>query len=193
MDEDTELARRFPLLFAVDRWVWIPADMRFSTALPPDAQVTSIHLVGFADDRVVLCRDDRPGVWFLPGGTREPGEAIEDAVRREVLEESGARVVGPVHLLGAHTGRSEADGPYRPHLPYPHAAWLWLWAEVVVDGIPTNPADGEQVEEVRLVPLDEARELLRNDMVWGGDLVELAAERRAQRSVRSAPRSGGAS
>ena len=36
----------------------------------------------------------------LPKGTVEPGEAPEDAVRRELLEESGIDFQGPLHYLG---------------------------------------------------------------------------------------------
>jgi 8-oxo-dGTP pyrophosphatase MutT (NUDIX family) len=36
----------------------------------------------------------------LPKGTVEPGEAPEDAVRRELLEESGIAFDGPLHPLG---------------------------------------------------------------------------------------------
>jgi len=36
----------------------------------------------------------------LPKGTVEPGEAPEDAVRRELLEESGIRFTGPLLPLG---------------------------------------------------------------------------------------------
>lgn len=33
--------------------------------------------------------DSRPGVWELPGGGLEPNESPQDAVRREVKEETG--------------------------------------------------------------------------------------------------------
>jgi 8-oxo-dGTP pyrophosphatase MutT (NUDIX family) len=43
-------------------------------------------------------RVESPGFWFLPGGGAMVGESLEEAVRREVYEETGARVgeLGPV-------------------------------------------------------------------------------------------------
>jgi ADP-ribose pyrophosphatase YjhB (NUDIX family) len=49
-----------------------------------------------AGPRVLLVRRGKPpmeGVWSLPGGRLEGGETIAHAVEREVLEETGIRVV----------------------------------------------------------------------------------------------------
>ena len=54
------------------------------------------------DARGRLLVFDHPGDggMQLPKGTIEPGEAPEDAVRRELLEESGIRFEGPLEPLG---------------------------------------------------------------------------------------------
>jgi 8-oxo-dGTP pyrophosphatase MutT (NUDIX family)/ketosteroid isomerase-like protein len=51
-------------------------------------------------------RDDKPGIpnpgcWAGFGGAVEDGETVEDAVRREVLEETGLRIADPVFLTEA--------------------------------------------------------------------------------------------
>jgi len=48
---------------------------------------------------VLLVKRDSPALWELPGGGVLPGETLEDAVRREVHEETGVRVE-IVELLG---------------------------------------------------------------------------------------------
>lgn len=40
------------------------------------------------------------GAWQIPKGQIEPDEAIEDAARREVAEELGVNVTGPLESLG---------------------------------------------------------------------------------------------
>jgi 8-oxo-dGTP diphosphatase len=46
------------------------------------------------------------GLWSVPGGRVEPGESLEEAVVREVAEETGLRVT-----VGRLVGRVERDGP----------------------------------------------------------------------------------
>jgi len=67
-----------------------------------------------------------PGLWEFPGGKAGPGEALVDALRREVREEVG------VDLLDARPW-PVLEGPVRLH-PFevtteaaPHAPLAWGW------------------------------------------------------------------
>jgi 8-oxo-dGTP diphosphatase len=182
-----DLATRYPRLFAPQRWEWGGIDAKFSTAHPTPELVTNVHVVGFIGERIVVCRDAR-GFWFLPGGTREPAESIERCTDRELREEAGARLAGPLQWLGAHYCVSDRPAPHRSHQPHPEKAWLWTTADVVLCSQPTNPADGEQVLEVRAVEVAEAQRLLTTDAGWYPELVALAVQVRsaADHAVRCA-------
>ncbi|MGA8114546.1 MAG: NUDIX hydrolase [Actinocatenispora sp.] len=176
--EKLDYAVRYPLLHAPQRWDWGDMDALFATAPPADELVTNVHVVGFVGDRIVVCEDTRP-VWFLPGGTREEHESVHDCVVRELREEAGASLAGPLHVIGAHRCRSDRPEPFRPWQPHPDKAWLWCYADVRVDGPPTNPPDGEQVVDVHVADPDEAQRLVSSEGPWMPELVALARELRS--------------
>jgi 8-oxo-dGTP diphosphatase len=175
---NVDYATRYPLLHAAQHWPDLDGHGAvFSTEPPADDLVTNVHVVAFVEKRIVVCREAQP-MWFLPGGTRECGESIEDCAARELAEEAGVSLVGPLTWIGAHYCTSTLQGPYRAWQPHPNRAMLWCYADVRQDGEPTNPAHGEQVVEVHLAEPDEAQVLVGRDDPWIAELVALARELR---------------
>ena len=83
--------------------------------------------------------------WSLPKGKRHDGEMMAAAAVREMAEETGQRV-----MLGPQLGRNDyqvADGPKT----------VWYWAARALGG---EFAPGEEVDELRWVPPQEAARLL---------------------------------
>ncbi|WP_432884545.1 NUDIX domain-containing protein [Kribbella sp. CA-245084] len=150
---------QFPELFAPGYWEWGDLDVRFTVDQPPDELISNVHVVCRTSGGIVVCGNDL-GWRFLPGGTREPGETIEELVSRELLEEAGARLTGPLTWLGAHRADHRRPAPYRPHLPHPVSYWANFVADVVIEQEPTNPEDGEQVTEVLVLSPAEAADYL---------------------------------
>src|SRR5437868_4217600 len=62
-------------------------------------------LVRGAAGRVLIQRRADSGVWELPGGAIDPGEAPAQALVREIFEETGL-VVRPRRLLGVLGGEA---------------------------------------------------------------------------------------
>lgn len=52
-----------------------------------------------------------PGHWDLPGGRIEPGETLEEGLRREFLEETGMVIVSARLMDAFHNSRPEEGAP----------------------------------------------------------------------------------
>jgi NAD+ diphosphatase len=81
-------------------------------------------------------------------GFVEPGETLEQAVAREVLEETGVRV-------RAGTARYLASQPW----PFPGSLMLGFIAEAEADA----PVASDELEQAQWFTADEVRTGLRND------------------------------
>ena len=127
----------------------------------PTTPVIAVGAIIIDQARLVLVRRDKEpskGRWTFPGGAVELGEALEDAVRREVREETGLEVdLGRVAAVVDHVERDEAgavryhyvivdyyarpvEGVLRPGSDVSDARWVGL-AEL--DGLEMTEKAGE--------------------------------------------------
>lgn len=177
---DEQWMAQFPELFSRSAFAWggmgdHRLQIEFTLDEPSDELVANVKIIGRADGGIVVCATDR-GWRMIPGGTREPGETIAETAGRELREESGGTITGPIVTVGALRVDASNTQPYRPHLPYPISYWLYVAADVVLDERPTNPADGENVVDVSTLPVSEAIEYLAQfDDGPGTSVLRLAA------------------
>jgi nucleoside triphosphatase len=80
-------------------------------------RVVVVPVIRDGRGRVLLCRmaEDRgvfPGQWGLPGGGVEPGETLEQALRRETREELGVELdeMRPLAFRDASLEKLKPDG-----------------------------------------------------------------------------------
>jgi NAD+ diphosphatase len=100
-----------------------------------------------ADDRILLGSNAlwEKNRYSLLAGFVEPGESLEEAVVREVFEESGVHVVDPVYL---------GSQPW----PFPASLMLGFRARVDPDRESTMVADGAEILDLRWFSRDELRD-----------------------------------
>jgi NAD+ diphosphatase len=105
-----------------------------------------VIMLGVRGERCLLGRGHRrPGARFsCLAGFMEPGETPEEAVRREVLEESGIRI-GRVQYL--------ASQPW----PFPSSLMMGFLGEALSEEITIDP---EELAEVRWFERDEVRAMV---------------------------------
>jgi 8-oxo-dGTP diphosphatase len=114
----------------------------------PDSPMVGVGAVVFMGDCAILVRrNNEPGKgrWTLPGGLVEVGESLEEAVRREMMEELRVTVTVRGFLDIFERLLWDADGKVLYHYVV-----IDYWAEVV-SGMPMA---GSDAGEIMLVPLD---------------------------------------
>ena len=141
----------------------------------------SAKAVIIRDGSILLqCNRDRRGpYWLLPGGGQKHGETLHDALRREVLEETGLQITpGPlIHIreyIGAHHEFAELDS--RVH----QVEFMFLCESAPGSSVSPPAGPDENQVGVEWVPLEELgglpvypsalKELMTPEGPLGGDI-----------------------
>lgn len=173
----------YPNLLQTYNWGKVISSFQVFNDLPPESLISNVNIVPFINEKCVLIRLDN-GNWEIPGGTLEPNENYLSALKRELIEEAGARLVSSFTTFGAWKFISSAEKPYKPHLPHPIYYRVVGYGDVELVSSPVIPEDGEKVVAVEAMTLQEAMQnfinIGRSDLA---ELYEIAADLR-RRSIK---------
>ena len=140
----------------------------------PSRPYLAVSAAIFRDGRVLIVRRARPpahGLHTLPGGVVEVGETLEQAVVREVREETGL-VIEPVVLAGYREVLArDADGRIERHFVILPFAARWIAGEISLN---------EELAEARWLLPSELSGLSTTEGL--AEIVAAAAQRMAERS-----------
>ena len=117
------------------------------------APVTQVQAVLFVTKDQIVIYKDIDGYYGLPGGSIEPGESLEQALRREVKEESACEIMdfGPLGFM-KNTKKPGNSVSYQ----------VRYWAQVKLLDEPVHDPCGTAISR-EVVSLEEAAEKLK----WG--------------------------
>ena len=129
-------------LFSVDmQWGQQPVRLTAFKCreMPGEAPVTSVHVVSFCGERVLVVRD-RKGSFGYPGGRLEAGETIAEAMQREVFEEACAHLHPGYELFAVLRIECTAQLPGREY-PHPYS-YMGMYAGLVkaLEPVARDPA-----------------------------------------------------
>lgn len=131
--------------------------------------IAGVGAVVFRGGDVLLIRRGREpflGQWSIPGGRIEPGEALRDAVAREVREETGVEIrLGELIDVFESLPRAVQDRHF-------------LMIDFLAEWIAGEPVAGDDALEAAFVPLDAALSLVAWDVTRGA--IRKAAQIRAR-------------
>lgn len=147
---------------ATEQWHWPTLGLRFdvngylTTLEPPLDLVVSVRAVALRGDQVFVFESEG-ATHLVPGGRREPGETPDEALVREIREETGCAIVGtPTRLAVLHL-RNRTPRPREFKYPYPDSL-QWVFVAEVAGA--ATPSDDPFVDNGRFVTFEEARSLV---------------------------------
>ena len=123
----------------------------------PQRPILAVSAAIIRDNRVLIVRRATPpaeGLYTLPGGGVEAGESLHEAIKREVLEETGIDIE-PITLAGHREAiKRDADGKIARHFVIMAFACRWIAGE---------PALNEELSEARWLELPDIATLKTTD------------------------------
>lgn len=146
---------------------WLPrpneGQIVLASQLPPQKLVTTAFALAFMNDHLLMTNLSKRG-WDIPGGHVEPGEQLEETVRREVHEETGA-LLASLHLLGYQRLRLLGPRPREYRYPYPESYQVIYWTQVIAL---ENFSSTTETQGRALFPPPEARALswVQHHLEW---------------------------
>lgn len=146
----------YPNLCQTYDWGKVVSHFAISGELPAEQLISNVNIVPFIDDKCVIIRLD-DGKWEMPGGTLEANEDYATAIKRELMEEAGAKLTSSFTVIGAWKFISSTEKPYKPHLPHPIYYRVVGYGDVQLVSAPLIPDDGEKVAAVVAVSIEEAK------------------------------------
>jgi 8-oxo-dGTP diphosphatase len=108
------------------------------------------------------------------GGTVEPKEFYLDTIKRELIEETGGRLI-EFTPFGYWNCFSSQAAPYRPHISHPNYIRLIGYGEIEIFDIPTIGDGQELISNVKIIPIKSAiSRFIKNNKPEIADLYRLA-------------------
>jgi 8-oxo-dGTP diphosphatase len=122
----------------------------------PDKPRVAVGGIVFKDNRVLLVRRGKPpaeGDWAIPGGSVDLGETLQQAVERELLEETAITVKAKDIAYVFDVISGDPEGRVRFH---------YVIIDLMADYVSGRPRPGDDVSDARWIAPDELNNLRIN-------------------------------
>ncbi len=119
----------------------------------PPTPIVGVGGVVLRDNRVLLVRRKREpgaGLWAIPGGHVRLGETLQEACERELLEETGLKVVALKPIFAFDYIERDEEGKVKFH---------YVVVDLLCRQIGGGLKPGGDAKEVRWIPLEDALNL----------------------------------